>query len=332
MTPSTTSAYSEVTCFVGEPDHGRVKAATFPDALRALEDPKKRVWINLLAPDKQRLGEVCAKLGFHELAVEDVFSHRSRVKIEEYKGHLFCISAALNQNEGAEKLDIINLNAFLGPNYIITAQRAPLPVIGLVGGEMGGSEPPLLRGADFVLYKLLDGIIDEYTQAADRVSAQLDEIEERILGRFDPTISSRIFTLKHHTAWARRRITPQRGILATLAHRPHELIRPETQVYFRDVDDHIGRIADNLDTFHDLLQGALDVYLSLAAGRTNQQMKLIGVMGAVMLPMNLLIGLYGTNFAALPGSAHPMGFWFFCGLLAAVGVTAAFLFRMRRWF
>jgi magnesium transporter len=332
VTNSSAGSYSEVTCFVGEPDHGRVRAAPFAEALRALEEPKKRVWINLLAPDKQRLGEVCAKLGFHELAVEDVFSHRSRVKIEEYKGHLFCISAALNRNPGAEELDIINLNAFLGPNYLITAERAPLPVVALVARDMGGGEPPLLRGADFVLYRLLDGIVDEYTDGADRVSTQLDEIEECIFARFDPTISSRIFTLKHQTAWARRRIAPQRNIIATLTHHPHELIRPETQVYFRDVEDHIGRIADNLDTFHDLLQGALDVYLSLAAGRTNQQMKLLSVMGAVMLPMNMLIGLYGTNFIVLPGSDHPRGFWFFCGLVASVGVTAAFLFRMRRWF
>lgn len=332
MKSSSDSTYSEVTCFIAEPDHGRAKTATFGEALRAVEDLRKRVWINLLAPDKQRLGEVVAKLGFHELAVEDVFSHRSRVKVEEYKGHLFCIAAALNQNEGAEKLDIINLNAFLGPNYIITAQRAPLPVVGLVAREMNGSEPPLLRGADFALYRLLDGIIDEYTEGADRVSAQLDEIEECIFGRFDPAISTRIFTLKHHTAWARRRIAPQRAIIATLTHRPHELIRPETQVYFRDVEDHIGRIADNLDTFHDLLQGALDVYLSLAAGRTNQQMKWLSVLGAVILPMNVLIGLYGTNFSILPGSDHPMGFWVFCAILTVVGVGAAILFRLRRWF
>ncbi len=322
---------SEVLCFVGSPDGATVCACHYREALDALGDPQKTVWINFLAPNEDHLAEVVSKLGFHELAVEDVFSARSRAKVEEYPGHLFCVVPALNLNPGADALDIINLNAFLGRNYLISAQRAPIASVNRIREEMERGDPPLLRGADFVFYRLLDGVADEYLSATDRISEQLDGVEDRIFAKFDPQVSSAIFSLKHEAAWLRRRVAPQRGMINTLTNRSHELISPETQVYLRDVHDHIHRVSDNLDTFHDLLQSALDVYLALSASRTNQVMKFLSIVGAIVLPLNVLTGLYGTNFVHLPGSEHPHGFWVFSAVLASAALSAILLVRSRKW-
>ena len=322
---------SEVLCFVSSPDRAAVCACHYREALEALGDPQKTVWINFLAPNDDHLAEVVSKLGFHELAVEDVFSARSRAKVEEYPGHLFCVVPSLNLNPGADALDIINLNAFLGRNYLISAQRAPLASIRRIREEMERGDPPLLRGADFVFYRLLDGIVDEYLAATDRISERLDEVEDRIFSKFDPEVSTTIFSLKHEAAWLRRRVAPQRGMINTLTNRTHELISTETQVYLRDVHDHIHRISDNLDTFHDLLQSALDVYLALSASRTNQVMKFLTVVGAIVLPLNVLTGLYGTNFAHLPGSEHRYGFWVFSAVLASAALSTILLVRSRKW-
>ncbi len=321
----------EILCYVASPKGNAIRACTFPEALSALEDPAQMVWINFLAPDQERLDQAVTKLGFHELAVEDVFSKQSRAKIEAYPGHLFCVMPGLNHNPGADALDVINLNIFLGRNYLISAQRAPLTVIADLKREMKNPEAPLLRGADFVFYTLLDGVVDEYLNATDHINDQLDAVEDRIFGRLDHAVSSSIFKLKHQAAWLRRRIAPQRVVLNTLTTRKHELIGEETELYLRDVHDHVQRVADNLDTFHDLLQGALDVYLTLATSRTNQVMKLVSVIGAVILPLNVLTGLYGTNFAFLPGSQHPLGFWVFCITLLATAASAILLFRTRKW-
>jgi len=331
MVTNRSDEFSEVLCFVSSTDRAATCPCPFREALDALGDPHKTVWINFLAPNDGQLAEVVSKLGFHELAVEDVFSARSRAKVEEYPGHLFCVVPSLNLNPGADALDIINLNAFLGRNYLISAQRAPIASIKRIRDEMERSNPPLLRGADFVFYRLLDGISDEYLASTDRISEQLDEVEERIFTKFDPNVSTAIFSLKHQAAWLRRRITPQRGIINTLTDRSHELISAETQVYLRDVRDHIHRISDNLDTFHDLLQSALDVYLALSASRTNQVMKFLTVVGAIVLPLNVLTGLYGTNFAYLPGGEHRYGFWVFSAVLASAALSAILLVRSRKW-
>jgi magnesium transporter len=331
MTSSHVAPYGELTCFVAGPGDQPARACAFGEALSALEDPHKKTWINFLAPDEEHLGQVVAKLGFHELAVEDVFSRQSRAKVEEYSGHLFCVLPALNQNPGADTLDIVNLNAFLGRNYLITAHRAPLPGVQIVRGLMSRGEDGLSRGADFVLYLLLDAVVDEYLEASSKVSERLDEVEERIFARFDPQVSTAMFRLKHEAAWLRRRITPHRGIIDSLTNRTHELLSAETQVFLRDVRDHVHRIGDDLDTYDDLLQGALDVYLTLAAGRTNQIIKYLSILGAVLLPLTVLTGLYGTNFNALPGADHPYGFWILCGVLAVTAAVGIVIVRSRKW-
>jgi len=322
---------SEVIAYVRRRGTGEVRACQFDEALASLPDPELSTWINFLRPEEAHLRDVVAAQGFHELAVEDVFSPQSRAKIEEYGGHLFCVVPALNLNPDSDVLDIINLNAFLGGDYLITAQRAPLTAVAQVRELMERGEPPLLYGPDFVFYELLDALIDEYLPISDQVADSIDELDQRIFARFDPTVSEAIFTLKRRVAWLRRRVGPQRGIINTLTNRPHELIQPNTQIYLRDVHDHIFRISDNLETFHDLLQGALEAYMTQVTHRTNEATKLLSIVATIILPLNVLTGLYGTNFVHLPGSEGPISFWVFCGVLALVAVGATLLFRFRRW-
>jgi len=321
---------SEVTAFACHGANQAVCACHFDDALAALGDPNVRVWINFLAPDQAHLLKVVAKLGFHELAVEDVFSPRSRAKIEEYAGHLFCIMPALNPNTEADPFDTINLNAFLGSNYLITAQRAPLPAVAALKYELERGSASVRRGPDFALYRLLDAIVDEYLPLADAIGERIEALEERIFEQFDRTVSADIFRLKRDVALLRRRMGPQREIINSLTNRPHEMISPETQIYLRDVYDHVFRINDNVDTFRDLLQGALDSYLTQVSNRTNEVMKLLSIVATIVLPLNMLTGLYGTNFGYLPGAENPYGFWIFCAGLLSVGLLATLLFRLRR--
>lgn len=323
--------YGELICFMSDGRDAPPSACRFREALAALEDPRKQVWINFLAPDEEHLQQVVAKLGFHRLAVEDVFSRQSRAKVEEYAGHLFAVIPGLNQNPGADRLDIVNLNAFLGKNYLITAQRAPLPAVESVRGMLQSGDSGLSQGADFIFYQLMDAVVDEYLEAAGRISERLDAVEERIFGKFDPRVSTEIFRLKHEAAWLRRRIVPQRSIIDSLMDRPHELLDAETVFYLRDVRDHIHRVADDLDTFDELLQGALDVYLTLAASRSNQIIKYLSILGAVLLPLTVLTGLYGTNFHFLPGSNHPWGFWIFSAVLVVTAGVGVVIVRSRKW-
>lgn len=332
MTQDGAAQAVEITCFVASGGGEYARFCDMAEALAAIDQPEARVWINLLTPAEADFAPIAQKLKLHELAVEDVFSAHSHAKVEPYTGNLFCVIPALNLTTTDDPFDVVNLNAFLGSNYLVTAQRAALPAVAHAKGWLTRSAESIRRGPDFLLYLLLDGIVDEYLELTDQMNDQVDGLEERIFGTPDKSVSEAIFGLRHKAAWLRRLISPQREILNILTNRPHEYISRDTQLYLRDVYDHVQRVRENTEIFHDLLQGAMETYLTLVANRTNEVMKLLAAVGTVVLPINVITGLYGTNFDVLPGAHNPYGFWVLCSALALTAGTMVMIFRSRKWF
>ncbi len=332
MTQTQENLSVEMACFIAPAGEKYSRNCTLDEALRAIDDPDNRVWINLLAPSQSDLTPVAQKLEFHELAVEDVFSVQSHAKVESYPNNLFCVIPALNLSTSDDLFDVVNLNAFLGKNYLVTTQRAALPAVGNAKNWLTRNSDSLHRGPDFLLYLLLDGIVDDYLDLSDHMNEEVDNLEERIFGTPDKSVSAAIFELRHKAAWLRRMISPQREILNILTNRPNEYINRDTQLYLRDVYDHVQRVRENSEIFHDLLQGALETYLTLVANRTNDVMKLLAAVGTVVLPINVITGLYGTNFDVLPGSKNPSGFWVLCSSLILTAGAMVMVFRSRKWF
>lgn len=331
MTQDATSPAGEISCFYCVGEEKRAIACGLDDALAAIDRPNTKVWINLLGPTPEDVDRVARKLGFHELAVEDVFSQHSHAKVEPYPSGLFCVVPALNLSTCDDLFDVVNLNVFLGSNYVVTAQRAPLATVSTAATWLGRSAESLLRGPDFLMYQLIDVVVDEYLDLSEQMTDAIDSLEERIFGTPNKAVSQEIFDLRHKAAWMRRLISPQREILNILTNRPHEFISRDTQLYLRDVYDHVQRVRENSEIFHDLLQGSMETYLTLVANRTNEVMKLLAAMGTIVLPINVITGLYGTNFDVLPGAGNQYGFWVFCLLLLGVAGTMALIFRSRKW-
>lgn len=322
---------TDMTCFYCPAGAAKATRCSLGQALAAIDKPDTKVWINLLGPTPEDLDRIAGKLGFHELAVEDVFSPHSHAKVEPYPSGLFCVVPALNLTTCDDLFDVVNLNVFLGSNYVVTAQRAPLAAVATAATWLDRSAESLLRGPDFIMYQLIDVVVDEYLDLSEKMTDAIDSLEERIFGTPDRAVSQEIFDLRHKAAWMRRLISPQREILNILTNRPHEFVSRETQLYLRDVYDHVQRVRENSEIFHDLLQGSMETYLTLVANRTNEVMKLLAAVGTIVLPINVVTGLYGTNFDVLPGSGSQYGFWVLCGMLIAVAGTMALIFRSRKW-
>ncbi len=332
MTQNAAAQSAEITCYVVTDNAEIAKSCGLDEALAAIDQPGARVWINLLAPTQPDLIPIAQKLNLHELAIEDVFSLQSHAKVEPYTGNLFSVIPALNLTTADDLFDVVNLNAFLGCNYLITAERSALPAVDRAKAWLGRSSESLRRGPDFLLYLLLDGIVDEYLDLTDKMNDEVDGLEDRIFGKQDNSVSEAIFELRHKAAWLRRMISPQREILNVLTNRPHEFISRDTQLYLRDVYDHVQRVRENSEIFHDLLQGAMETYLTLVANRTNEVMKLLAAVGTIVLPINVITGLYGTNFDVLPGAHNPYGFWILCSAVILSATTMTLVFRASKWF
>jgi magnesium transporter len=320
------------TCYVFDKQSGLRTDLETRAALEGAKDPHQVVWINLSEPTPEQLETISQALNLHELTLEDLQNARVRPKVEEFEDHIFVVFKALNLNEGEDILDVINLNMLLFKNVLITAHLKPLVSIRELLEEESKRPACIQRGPAFVMYTILDRIVDEYFPMMDELDDTTEEIQSHIFERFDPDVSSRIFEWKTRVAHLRRRVGPQREMLMNLANRPHPLIPAKIQVYFRDVYDHLIRIHDNLESYRDILQGAMDSYMTQVSNRMNEVMKVLSIVATIMLPLGILTGLYGTNFEVLPGAKGEYSFWIFVGGMLAVAAGAAIFFRLRRWF
>ena len=319
-------------CYVFDKKSGLRTDLALQTALEAAKDPHQIVWIHFFQPTPEELAVVSQALNLHELTLEDLQSARVRPKVEEFEDHMFVVFKALNLNEGEDVLDVINLNLLLFKNTLITAHQKPLPSVQALLDSEKQRPTYLPKGPAFVMYAILDRIVDEYFPMMDELDDTTEEIQSRIFERFDKEVSSQIFEWKTKVAHLRRRVGPQREMLMNLANRPHPLVPPKIQVYFRDVYDHLIRIHDNLESYRDILQGAMDSYMTQVSNRMNEVMKVLSVVATIMLPLGILTGLYGTNFEVLPGAKGAYSFWIFLGGMLAVAGGAAIFFKLRRWF
>jgi len=319
-------------CYVFDKKSGLRTDLALPAALEAAKDPQQIVWIHFFQPTPEELAVVSQAMNLHELTLEDLQSTRVRPKVEEFEDHMFVVFKALNLNEGEDVLDVINLNLLLFKNTLITAHQKPLPSVQALLDSEKQRPTHLPKGPAFLVYAILDRIVDEYFPMMDELDDTTEEIHSGIFERFDKEVSSQIFEWKTKVAHLRRRVGPQREMLMNLANRPHPLVPPKIQVYFRDVYDHLIRIHDNLESYRDILQGAMDSYMTQVSNRMNEVMKVLSVVATIMLPLGILTGLYGTNFEVLPGAKGAYSFWIFLGGMLSVAGGAAIFFKLRGWF
>ena len=319
-------------CRLLEKKSGHATEVDFATALEAARGGNGYVYIHLSEPTQEELESIARELDLHELTIEDLQNDRVRSKVEEFENHLFVVLKAPNFAGDRDSLEVVNLNLLLFRNTLICVHRKPVAAIQEFEEELSRRPAIMQRGPSFIMYRILDRLVDGYFPVLDDIDETTDDIQTRLFERFDPSVSSLIFAVKTRIMHLHRRIGPQREILMNLANRPEALIPPKIQIYYRDVYDHIIRIHDALESYRDVLQSAMDSYMTLVSYRMNQVMKVLSVVATIMLPLSLLAGVFGTNFEFLPGSHYRYGFWVFVGVLAAIGTASAIYFKKRHWF
>ena len=319
-------------CFVFNKKTGIQTDVELIVALEAAKNQENTVWINLLEPSNDELQTLGQSLAIHELTMEDLENPKVRPKVEDFDEYLFVVFKAMNFNEGEDLLNAINLNLLLFKNILISVHLKPLLSINDLIKELKRKPTLMQKGVAFLLYRLLDRIVDRYFPLMEELDEKIDEIQSRIFGDFDKDVSETIFEWKTKVATLKRSVGPQREMLMNLANRPQTFINAKTQVYLRDVYDHIVRIHDNMESYRDILQGAMDSFMTQVSNHMNEVMKVLSIVATIMLPLGILTGLYGTNFEQLPGSQNPHSFWIFVCLMVALVVGATLYFKAKKWF
>jgi magnesium transporter len=293
------------------------------------------LWVDVDTADRHQCAVLDKVFHFHPLSVEDALNPRSRVKLEEFPGYLFLIVRGIRFREETDEdpydIETYNLDFFLGRNFVVTVHGEESAAVDEMKHRVDRSPDLLARGAGRLMHAIADISVDAYFPIVDQIDEFIDGLEERVFARFDQTALRDIFSVKRLVLSLRRHLTPQREVFNVLTNRPSPFLTPETQVYYRDVYDHVLRINDSLDTYRELLSSTLDSYLSQVSNRLAQVTKGLSVVATLSIPFVVVSGMWGMNVKDIPGSEHPHAFAIMVVAQLALGVALVALLKWRDW-
>lgn len=299
----------------------------------AAADEESQLWVDVDVANRHHVAVLEHVFHFHPLAIEDALNPQSRVKLEEYPGYIFMIVRGVRFHEETEDpydLETFNLDFFLGANYVVTVHAGPSEAVSGVAERIARNPELLGRGAERVMHSVMDASVDAYFPVLDQLDEFVDGLEERVFGTFDRAALRDIFAVKRLVLALRRHLGPQREVFNILTNRPSPLLSPESQVYFRDIYDHVLRIVDSLETYRELLSSTLDSYLTQVSNQLGVITKGLAVIGTVTLPFVVISGMWGMNVNHIPLSGHPHAFWIMLALQAGIGIMMLVILRLMR--
>lgn len=305
------------------------------EIVKAVLGGEGRVWVDIDCQHTTEWLALAQTLGFHPLTIEDTLSPESRLKLEEYDSYLFVVARDADWNPETPDpydFDTHNLYMYLGRTYLFTVHSAPSRTTATVMDRVKAGPEIMDRGIDYLAYAVLDTLVDFYFPMLDEIDTFVDQLESDIFEQADAkkTLTC-IFDLKRTLLALRRHQAPMREIMATMANRPSPYLKPETQIYFRDVYDHVVRQVESIETYRDLLTGALEIYFSVSSSRMNEIMKALTIVGTFLLPATWIASIYGMNFERMPFLHEPGGFWVAIGSMFFVSFMLFWYLKRKRW-
>ena len=317
-----------------DPDGKLSRDLSPKDLHAAIRQPGGNVWVDIDSTNRHQLAVLEKIFNFHPLSIEDAVSPSSRVKVEEFPEYLFIVVRAVRfceETPDPYDLETFNLNIFIGKNFFVTVHAEQSQSVATVESMVVRNPDLLSRGPARLAHMVLDTAIDAYFPVVDQLDDFIDGLEERVFSHFNDSVLHEIFSCKRMIISLRKYLAPQREVFNILTNRPSQFVSPETQVYFRDVYDHMLRISDSLDNYRELLSSTLDSYLSQVSNRLGNVTKGLSLVATMSVPFVVVAGIYGMNFQNIPLANNPNGFWILVALQLAVGISLVAFLKWRRW-
>ncbi|MDQ3896461.1 MAG: magnesium/cobalt transporter CorA [Actinomycetota bacterium] len=307
---------------------GTAKELEPEDVSEAIMHEDQLVWVDVGSPDEADLAVVQDEFSLHPLAMEDVRERHQRPKLEHYPTHAFLVAYTAEHKE---------VNFFIGPTWLITIREDDSPgELTFVDGARKRFERtrPEHTTVGFLLYVLLDELVDGYFIRNDEVEDQLEELENRIFSeatREERLVQQELFEVRRRLLIYRRMAVPLRDVLAALLRREVGWIDDVAVTHLQDVFDHVLRVIDIVDNHRELMGNAVDAHLAIISNRMNKVMKRMTSWGAILLGSTLITGVYGMNFEHMPELSWKWGFWWALGLMAFITIAGYLWFKAKDW-
>jgi magnesium transporter len=314
--------------------HDGVRVAEVPiDGISAaLSNPGWFLWIGLYEPSEGLLKRVQDALGLHDLAVEDAHAAHQRTKLETYDDSLFLVLRTVQMSGEPRQIDFGETHVFVSSRYVVTVRHGSLKTHLGLRSRCEAVPTLLARGPGFVLHALMDFIVDQYFPVVEALERELVALEAEIFaGRFSADITSRLYRLMRDLVSVKRAVSPLNDVSSHLARVECPVIPAETRPYFQDVNDHVLRINELIDTVHQLSATALNAHLALASVSQNDDTKRLAAWAAILAVPTMIAGLYGMNFDNIPELHWRLGYPVAMAFMLTVCVLLYRGFRKSGW-
>jgi magnesium transporter len=313
---------------------GVLEAEGFPVAEVSdyLERPGTVIWVDLCGPSRDQLHELADELGLHPLAVEDSLEPHQRPKLDHYATHSFLSCHCVRVDTEAGRLDETEIDAFISPRWLITVRQEDAFDIDRVVQRWDRSPDLFVHGVGFLLYGLLDVIVDGYFDAVQCFDDYYDQVSEGIFAEtpLQPSEQRHWFQMRQALVRFHRLVVPMREAVSGLMRREHHSVSEDLYPYYQDVYDHVLRVSESTDALRDLVATIVETNLSVRDYRNNQIMKKVTSWAAIIAVPTLITGYYGMNIP-YPTSGHSSGVIVSLALIVGCAGALYLVFKRKGW-
>ena len=310
----------------------RFTSKTPEDAFK-FEEEDRTTWFNIDGlSDTKEIEKIGEYYELHPLIIEDIVNTTQRPKIDEYKDYFFIVAKMLYYREDGSLVNE-HISMVLGKNYVLTFQEAGGDVFDGVRERLSKAKGRIRsRGADYLVFALLDAIVDNYFLVVDEMSDKIESMEERLLDaqpNDDTTLE--IQELKRTMLRIRRAVNPLREVVSRLEKMDHHLVQEQTVNYIRDLYDHMLQVSENIEIYREMTWGLMDMYMTTISNKMNEVMKVLTIMASIFIPLTFLAGIYGMNFEYMPELDYQYSYPLLLIIMSILIIGMIFYFKRKKW-
>jgi magnesium transporter len=316
-------------------DGSRVHVDCHKDDLTAVReqatDAGDFVWVGLHQPAAEELGRVAKVFDLHPLAVEDALKAHQRPKLERYDDGLFLVLKTLWYVDEEDAVETGEINLFVGRNFIVSVRHGEGAELHQARLDLEQRAVVLGHGPSAVVYAICDRVVDEYEVVANSLMEDVDEVETSVFSPNRTEDSQRIYVLKRELAEVRRAVNPLREPMKRFAAGSVPFVTQDAAPFFRDVNDHLMRVSESVETLDSLLSTAFDAHLARIQVQQNSDMRKISAWVAIAAVGTLVAGVYGMNFTYIPELRWHYGYFYALGLMLVASTVLYRFFKKSGW-
>jgi magnesium transporter len=295
----------------------------------------KVVWLDVDGIHETGVLEAIGKhYHLHPLLLEDVLNTEQKAKLEHFEDdkYLFVILKMLRIDEN-DQIEPEHIALILGFDYVISLQEQHTPdIFKPILERLKTSVGKTRKGkADYLMYSLMDLVVDNYFAILEHFSEHLEDLEAQVIDNPSPKVQADLYELKRELTIMRKAVLPLRDIFGLLIREDSPLIRKETEVYLRDLHDHVVQVLETIDSYREMMDNILNIYLASLSNKMNSVMKTLTVFTAIFMPLTFIAGIYGMNFDNMPELHSRDGYFFTIAGMVLIGIVLWAYFRWKKY-